>query len=64
MTGRGGDGGTGLRGGIAAGRGGTGCATDAGAGFAAAGLVVSSSAIMRRMEARISSIEGSCAFAD
>ena len=28
------------------------------------GLAVSSSAMMRRMEARISSIEGSCAFAD
>src|SRR3954452_5252246 len=49
----GGDGGTGLRGGMAAGRG----------GAAAAGFAVSSSAMMRRMEARISSIDGSCAFA-
>ena len=57
----GGDGGTGLRGGIAAGRGGGGAAAAA-AGLAA-GLAVSSSAMMRRMEARISSIDGSCAFA-
>src|SRR5664279_5755268 len=57
----GGDGGTGWRGGIAAGRGGVGCGAAAFAG--AAGLPVSSSAMMRRMEARISSIEGSCAFA-
>ena len=41
----------------------------AGGGFggagsgALAGLLASSSAMMRRMEARISSIEGSCAFA-
>src|SRR5438477_9597367 len=42
---------------MAAGRGG------GAAGFAAAGLAVSSSAMIRRMEARISSIDGSCAFA-
>src|SRR5690349_12410892 len=51
-----GDGGTGLRGGMAAGRG-------CGAAGGAAGLAVSSSAMIRRMEARISSIDGSCAFA-
>ena len=54
----GGDGGTGFRGGIAAGRDTGAAACGFGAGFA-----VSSSAIMRRMEARISSIDGSCAFA-
>ena len=53
--------GTGLRGGMAAGRGAG--AAGYGAGLAAAGLAVSSSAMMRRMEARISSIDGSCAFA-
>src|SRR5215208_297619 len=58
-AGRGG-GGAGLRGGMAAGRGGG----AAGAGLAAAGLGTSSSAMIRRMEARISSIDGSCAFAD
>jgi hypothetical protein len=57
----GGDGGIGLRGGMAAGRGGA--AGGGGAGFAAAGVAVSSSAMIRRMEARISSIDGSCAFA-
>ena len=51
----------GLRGGMAAGRGAG--AAGGGAGLAAAGLAVSSSAMMRRMEARISSIDGSCAFA-
>jgi len=41
-----------------------GCCFAAGAAFGAfAGLLASSSAMMRRMEARISSIEGSCAFA-
>ena len=56
----GGDGGTGVRGGIAAGLGAAaagGGGTGGGAGF------VSSSAMIRRMEARISSIDGSCAFA-
>jgi hypothetical protein len=56
-----GDAGIEFRGGIAAGRAGGGCGP--GAGLAAAGFAVSSSAMMRRMEARISSIEGSCAFA-
>src|SRR6476661_2389987 len=51
---------TGLRGGMAAG---AGAAAAGGGGLEGAGLAVSSSAIMRRMEARISSIEGSCAFA-
>src|SRR3954454_13023208 len=54
----GGDGGVGLRGGNAAGRGG-----GAAAAGGEAGLAVSSSAMIRRMEARISSIDGSCAFA-
>ena len=61
-TGRGaaaeGDDGIGLRGGSAAGRGG-GAAVAGGE----SGLAVSSSAMIRRMEARISSIDGSCAFA-
>jgi len=53
---------TGLRGGTAGI--GAGCAAgDSGADAACGDLVVSSSAMMRRMEARISSIDGSCAFA-
>jgi hypothetical protein len=44
--------------------GGGGAAATVGAAGLAGALAVSSSAMMRRMEARISSIEGSCAFAD
>src|SRR4029077_15125440 len=54
--------------GVAGGMGGLGALAAGGFGGAAvsgalAGLLASSSAMMRRMEARISSIDGSCAFA-
>ena len=53
-----------LRGECSGGDGGAGCGSAfGGSGARCADLVASSSAIMRRMEARISSIDGSCVFA-